>query len=85
MNYAANPLPACCCSCGDTLPDEPHAGEGDGACAECFGESQVKAAAQLEKERGEQFRWLSGEWFRTAHLVRLPFNSRSGRYYTRVA
>jgi hypothetical protein len=72
--------PAQCVACGAELPDEPHEGN-DGSCLACWEESQAKAAAQLEKERADQFQWLSGEWFRTAHLVRLPFNSRSERAY----
>lgn len=53
--------PATCISCGDELPDEPHEGN-DGSCLACWQESQAKAAAQLETERGEQFRYLSWEW-----------------------
>lgn len=83
MIGVSNPLPALCVACGDELPDEPT--NNDGACAECFAESQAKAAAQLESERADQFRWLSGEWFAKSHLCRMPFNSRSERYYTRAA
>lgn len=83
MIGVSNPLPALCVACGIELPDADVSD--DGACAGCFGESQTKAAAQLEKERADQFRWLSGEWFAKSHLVRMPFNSRSGRYYTRAA
>lgn len=61
MIGVANPLPPLCVACGIELPDADV--NDDGACAECFGESQAKAAAQLEKERGEQLRYLCWEWF----------------------
>lgn len=79
MNYVT-PTAATCISCGDDLPDEPHEGN-DGSCLACWQESQAKAAAQLEKERSEQFQFLSLDWFAKSHLVRLPFNSRSARTY----
>ena len=72
--------PARCCCCGAELPDEPHEGN-DGSCLACWQESQAVAAKQLEQERADQFQWESREWFRTSHLVRLPFNSRSDRTY----
>lgn len=83
MIGVSSPLPAPCVSCGGDLTDADV--NDDGACAECFGESRAKAAAQLEKERADQFRWLSAEWFAKSHLCRMPFNSRSERYYTRAA
>jgi hypothetical protein len=61
MIGTSSPLPPLCLSCGIELSDSDV--NDDGACAECFAESQAKAIRQLEKERADQFQWLSGEWF----------------------
>jgi hypothetical protein len=50
-----------CVACGVELTDVDD--NDDGACSPCFAESRAKAAAQQAKERAEQFRYLSNDWF----------------------
>jgi hypothetical protein len=67
----SNPLPALCVACGVERSDADV--NDDGACSECFGDSQAKAARQLEQERADQFQWLSGEWFDRANKAERQF------------
>lgn len=76
MIGVSSPLPPLCLACGLS-----EATSDDGACADCFADSQAKAVVQLAKERAEKFRFASLEWFTSADYVRLPFNSRSERIY----
>lgn len=70
MNYVPALSTVCCESCGDEGPVESFSlYRYELICPTCREDHD----ARTEQSRAAEFRWQSGEWFRTSEQERQPF------------